>query len=55
MWDKTKGSGIMVTDFIEQHSSYLRLTDSELDVARAMDPEFPKSARVLLEYGTDKE
>ena len=52
---KTKGSGIMVSDFIEQHSGYVKLTDSELDVARAMDPEFPKSARVLLEYGADKE
>ena len=52
---KTKGSGIMVSDFIEQHSGFLRLTDSELDVARERDPEFLKSARVLLEYGADKE
>ena len=32
LWPKTEGSGIMVSDFIEQHSIFLRLTDSEFDV-----------------------
>ena len=40
---KTKGAGIMVSDFIEQHDGCLRLDKEEAGV--------PKTARVLLEYG----
>ena len=52
---KTKGSGIMVSDFVDQHSSFLRLTDSEHALAKATDKDFPKTVRVLLEYGADRE
>jgi len=52
---KTKGSGIMVSDFVDQHSSFLGLTDSEHALAKATDKDFPKTARVLLEYGADRE
>ncbi len=52
---KTKGSGIMVSDFIDQHSGFLRLTDEEHALATAANPDFPKTARTLLEYGADKE
>ena len=52
---KTKGSGIMVSDFVDAHSGFLELTDSEHDHAKATDPDFPKTARALLEYGADKE
>ena len=52
---KTKGSGIMVSDFIDQHSGFLRLTDEEYELARATDPSFPKQARALLEYGADRD
>ena len=52
---KTKGSGIMVSDFVDAHSSFLQLTDSEHDLAKATDPNFPRTAKVLLEYGADKE
>ena len=52
---KTKGSGIMVSDFVDTHSGFLQLTDSEHDHTKATDPDFPKTARVLLEYGADKE
>ena len=52
---KTKDSGIMVSDFVDQHCGYLQLTDREHAAAKATDPDFPKAARVLLEYGADKE
>ena len=52
---KTKGSGIMVSDFIDQHSGFLQLTDEEHAVATTIDPESPKAARTLMEYGADKE
>ena len=49
---KTKGAGIMVSDFIEQRGGFLRLTETEAVRAGAS---FPKTARVLLEYGAEKE
>ena len=49
---KTKGSGIMVSDFIEQHNGYLRLTDAEFAVAKTADPDIVQTAR---EYGTERE
>ena len=52
---KSKGSGIMVSDFIDQHSGYLRLTDEEHELATSTDPTFPKEARALLEYGAERE
>ena len=52
---KTKGSGIMVSDFIDAHSGFLLLTETEHDLTKAANPNFPKTARVLLEYGADKE
>ena len=45
----------MVSDYIDQHSGFLRLTDQEYAIATATDPEFPKAARALMEYGADKE
>ena len=52
---KTKGAGIMVSDFITQHHGFLRLTDQQHAIITSWKPNFPKSARVLLEYGGDKE
>ena len=49
---KTKGAGIMVSDFIDQHSGFLRLTDEQHNLACASDANFPKSAR---EYGAERE
>lgn len=48
---KTKGSGIMISDFIDEHNGYLRLSTEELEVARASNPTFPEQARELFEYG----
>ena len=49
---KTKGAGIMVSDFIEQHDGYLRLSEEEAARAGAS---VPKIARALLEYVADKD
>ena len=48
---KTKGSGIMVSDFIDEHSGYLKLSPEELEDARDSDDNFPEEARELFEYG----
>ena len=45
----------MVSDFIEQHGGFLRLDEQEHAVAKTSDPNFPKSARVLMEYGAQRE
>lgn len=52
---KTKGSGIMVSDFVEEHDGYLAFTPEEHHAAKAKSPSIPQSARVLFEYGADKE
>ena len=48
---KTKGSGIMVADFIDEHNGYLQLTPEE----HAANPSLPQSARAFLEYGAERE
>ena len=45
---KTKGAGIMVSDFIEKHNGYLRAPESAPD-------DIPEKACVLLEYGAEKD
>ena len=52
---KTKGEGILVSDFIEEYGGYLSLSESELDEAAKIYPEFPYEARQLLEYGAERE
>ena len=52
---KSKGAGIMVSDFICEKDGYLALTQSEYDAAKATDPSIRLQARVLLEYGENKE
>ena len=52
---KTKGAGIMVSDFITRQTEFLRLSDHDHAIAKARRPDFPRTARVLLEYGGDKE
>ena len=52
---KTKGAGIMVSNFVDQHSGYLRLSDEEYTLASARDPNFPITARALLEHGASRE
>ena len=53
---KGKGAGIMVSDFIDEFNGYLRLTDDELERAKVKyGANFQKEARMLLEYGENKE
>ena len=52
---KTKGSGIMVSDFVEEHGGFLRLSDKEFLHAKERYPSIVPEARRLLEYGADKE
>ena len=51
---KGKGYGIMVSDFIEEHGSYLCLSVVRLaDARRENRGVFPRQATVLLEHHRD--
>ena len=45
----------MVSDFIDQHNRYLKLTDAEFAAVKQADRRAVQSARVLLEYGVEHE
>ena len=45
---KTKGSRIIVSNSIDEHSGYLRLSYEEHSHAKAGDPNFPDEARFSL-------
>ena len=51
---KTKGSGVMVSDFVDQHTGYLTLTPEQHDAAKTKFPSIPSLARVLFEYGAER-
>ncbi len=52
---KTRGSGLMVSDFIEEHSGYLCLSEDEFDIAKSTDQAFPRQVREIFEYGAAQE
>ena len=52
---KGKGSGLMVSNFITEKDGYLRLTDYEYSNASRTMPSIKKEARIILEYGENKE
>ena len=52
---KGRGAGIMVSDFIEDHNGYLRLTDEEFARGLQKYPYLKRQARSFLEYGENKE
>ena len=52
---KTKGSGIMVSDFVEEHEGFLKMDENELEEVRSNEPDFPAEARELLEYVAERE
>ena len=52
---KSCGSGIMVSDFIDEHNGYLRLTDEEYIQAVDKVDGLQKEARAFLEYGKEHE
>lgn len=55
MKPKNKGSGIMVSDFIDEKNGYLCLTQEEYIRARQTDKSIQMKARCLFEYGEAKE
>ena len=52
---KGQGRGLMVSDFIDEHNGYLRLSDAEYDEARSSHSDLWKEARYILKYGTDSQ
>ena len=52
---KSKGSGIMVSDFVDERHGYLALTNEEYEQASKDDPAIRKKARRLLAYGENRE
>lgn len=52
---KSKGAGIMVSDFIEEKGGFLGLTFQDFEEAKKEDPRFPFQARQFLEYGEGRE
>ena len=55
MKPKSKGAGIMVSDFIDEHNGFLALSDTEYEAAKSSNPRIHKYARAFLEYGESKE
>ena len=52
---KSKGAGIMVSDFIDEKNGYLALTKEEYDRAKVSAPNNRMHVRELFEYGEAKE
>ena len=45
----------MVSDFIEEHNGYLKLTDAEYEEDRSSLPGLWKEAQYILKYGADNQ
>ena len=53
---KGKGSGLMVSDFIDEHNGYLRLTQEEIEKANTDEIELTQTkARQEIEYGVNRD
>ena len=55
MKPKSRGAGIMISDFIDEHNGFLSLTDEEYERAKEANPRAKKYARRFLEYGENRE
>ena len=51
MKPKSKGAGIMVSDFINEHNGFLALSDDEYEGAKPSNPNIYRYAREFLEHG----
>ena len=51
---KSKGAGIMISDFISEQDGYLSLTDEEFAAGRAKFPHLKQYARASIEYGENR-
>ena len=49
MKPKSKGAGIMVSDFVDEHNGFLVLSDTEYEAAKTSNPRIRKYAREFLE------
>ena len=50
---KSQGRRIMVSDFVDEHNGYLRLTDAEFDREKNSHPGLWKEARCFLKIGAE--
>ena len=48
---KSQGRGLMVSDFIDEHSGFLRLSSEEQQLARLSQPNLSDTARVIFKFG----
>ena len=48
---KSQGRGLMVSDFIDEHSGFLSLSSEEQQLARLSQPNLPDTARVIFKFG----
>ena len=55
MKPKSRGAGIMLSDFIDEYSGFLAFTDEEYERAKTMNPSAKKYSRAFLEYGENRE
>ena len=51
---KSKGAGIMISDFISEQDGYLSLTDEEFAAGRVKFPHLKQYARASIEYGENR-
>ena len=52
---KSKGSGIMVSDFVEERNGYLALTDEGFEAGKRSNPNLQQQALTTIEYGESRE
>ena len=55
MRPKGRGAGLMVSDFIEERDGYLSIPDALYETVKQHDPSVPQSARVVFEYGKNRD
>ena len=55
MKPKSKGAGIMVSDFVDQHHGFLAFSSDQYERVKETDPDLPMYAREFLEYGEARE
>lgn len=48
---KGAGRGLMISDFIDEHNGFLRLTPQEHEEAKNLHPNLPMVARVVFKFG----
>ena len=52
---KSKGAGIMISDFLSEQDGFLQLSDSEFSAGRVKFPSLKRYVRASIEYGENKD